>query len=94
MGMLLRFRQLTRSDSWDKSKMFHAIGRSLQDGMIHSFLWRDLNRKIQQQIYVMARVDTGDRPLTDIAHIVLRKSAIEAEKEFPLESSIIQKIFT
>ena len=54
--------------------MYHAVKITELDQHTHRFLWRDMNHKIEPDVYVMASVPFGDRPVGNIAIVALRKT--------------------
>ena len=59
----------------DIKKMFHSIHLSEKDAHCHRFLWRDLDAKRDPDIYVIQRMNMGDRPATAIATEALKATA-------------------
>ena len=91
LGVLLRFRKGKHAFIGDISKMFHSIDIPLLEQMTHLFLWRNMRADCYPTTYAMTAVNMGDKPSATIAQIALRKSAEEAEAEFPQASMIVME---
>ena len=62
IGILLRFRECEIAITGDIKKMYHAVKITELDQHMHRFLWRDMNQKIEPDVYVMTSVSFGNRP--------------------------------
>ena len=69
--------------------MYHTVHTKLIEQHTHRFLWRDMNTQKKPDIYVIQRVSFGDRPSGTIATLALRKTAENAEAEYPGTAQII-----
>ena len=90
-GVLLRFRENYIGFSGDISKMFHSIGITERDQMMHLFLWRDLDERRYPETYAIQVVNFGDRPSGAIALAALRETANKFKEEFPTASECVKK---
>ena len=91
LAVLLRFRENKVAIAGDISKMYHAVGISLQDQHTHRFLWREMKEDRKPDIYAMTAVSFGDKPAGAIASLALRKTAEMNSEEFPVASATIVK---
>ena len=71
------------------SKIFHSIHLSEKDVHCHRFLWRDLDAKRDPDIYVIQRVNMGDRPATAIATEALKATAELNKSSYPEAAELI-----
>ena len=69
--------------------MYHTVHTKLIEQHTHRFLWCDMNTQKKPDIYVIQSVSFGDRPSGTIATVALRKTAENAEAEYPGTAQII-----
>ena len=74
LGILLRFREERFAMVGDIRKMYHSIKLSLQDEMMHLFLWRNLDENKDPDEYAITAVNFGDRPSAAVAIAALQKN--------------------
>ena len=67
LGILLRWREESVALVGDIRKMFHSVYLKLVEQHCHRFLWRELDVNKDPDIYIMERVNMGDRPAPAIA---------------------------
>lgn len=67
IGLLLRWREEPIAIVGDIQKMFHSVYLHPLEQHCHRFLWRDLDQHRDPDVYVMERVNMGDRPAPAIA---------------------------
>ena len=75
LGILLRWREENVAIVGDIRKMFHSVYLKPMEQHCHRFLWRDLDSSREPDVYVMERVNMGDRPAAAIATEALYKTA-------------------
>ena len=91
LGLLLRWREERVAMVGDIRKMFHSIYLEETESHCHRFLWRNMESCRDPDIYVITRVNMGDRPASAIATEALRATAVLSEKTFPEASCLIIK---
>ena len=62
--------------------MYHAVKITELDQHMHNFLWRDVNQKIEPDVYVMTSVSFSDRPAGNIEIVTLQNTAEMAKESF------------
>ena len=87
-AVLLRFREELYAFMGDLSKMYHSM--TLEDQMMHLFMWRDGNENIEPEIFAMTVLNMGDKPSAAIAQICLKDAAESSRTEHPESSAIIE----
>ena len=75
LGILLRWREEPVAIVGDIRKMFHSVFLRPTEQHCHRFLWRELDSSRDPDIYVMERVNMGDRPASAIATEALYMTA-------------------
>ena len=75
LGILLRWREEPVAMVADIRKMFHSVHLEEIEAHCHRFLWRDLDASRDPDIYLIDRVNMGDRPASAIATEALRATA-------------------
>lgn len=75
LGLLLRWREESIALVGDIRKMFNAVHINILEQHCHRFLWRNMERGRDPDIYVMTRVNMGDRPAGAISTEALYKTA-------------------
>ena len=91
LGILLRFREDFVCVVGDIRKMYHSVNISEVDQHVHRFLWRNMNRNIPAETYVMNCVSFWDKPAGTIAQLALRKTADMKKDQYPNVWQIIHK---
>ena len=86
IGILLRWREEPVAIVGDIKKMFHSVFLQPLEQHCHRFLWRGLDRGKEPQVYVITRVNMGDRPASAIATEAIYQTA-ELEKDLKPEAS-------
>ena len=81
LGLLLRYREKQVAFVGDISKMYHSVDIPIEDQMVHLFLWRDMDRNKEPDVYAITVVNMGDKPAAAIAQIALKKTAEMAPEE-------------
>ena len=98
LGILLRWREGAVAIVGDIRKMFHSIFLQPTETHCHRFLWRDLDSTKQPDVYVIERVNMGDRPASAIAVEALKATAeMNIDKfaraaEFVMRSSYVDDL--
>ena len=90
LGLLLRWREERIAIVGDIRKMFNSVHINLLEQHCHRFLWRNMERKCDPDIYVMTRVNMGDKPAGAISTEALYKTADMFLNESPRASQIIK----
>ena len=75
LGILLRWKEEPIAIVGDIRKMFHSVHLEPLEQHCHRFLWRDLNSSKDPEVYVMERVNMGDKPAPAIATEALYMTA-------------------
>ena len=75
LGIFLRFRMGQVGIVGDIKKMYNSIHLSVLDQFTHLFLWRNMERGREPDIYKINRVSFGDKPAGAIAILALQKTA-------------------
>ena len=75
VGLLLRWREDRIAVVGDIKKMFNSVLLEEVEQQCHRFLWRDLETMRKPDIYVMTRVNMGDRPAGTISTEAVYKTA-------------------
>lgn len=75
LGLLLRWREEEIAMLGDIRKMFNSVHINVLEQHCHRFLWRNMERGRDPDIYVMTRVNMGDRPAGAISTEALYKTA-------------------
>ena len=91
LGILLRWREEPVALVGDIRKMFHSIFLEPKEQHCHRFLWRDLDQERKPDIYVMERVNMGDRPAPAIATEALFMTAELSRDSSPEAARFIQR---
>ena len=89
MGILLRWKEEEVAVVGDIKKMFHSVRMSELDQHMHRFLWRDMDTDREPDVYIMTRVNMGDRPAPAIATEALYKTAEMQKDTHPRASEFI-----
>ena len=75
LGLYLKWRSHKYAVVGDIRKMFNSVYINYKEQHCHRFLWRNLNTATQPDIYVIMRVNMGDRPAPAISTEALYKTA-------------------
>lgn len=73
-GVLLRFRSGLHAALGDVKKMYNSIWLKDKEVHLHRFLWRD-NPGDEIEVFVVVRVNIGDKPAGCIAQVAMRETA-------------------
>jgi len=91
LGLLLRWREEQVAIVGDIKKMFHSVHLETLEQHCHRFLWRDLDTTKKPDVFVMTRVNMGDRPAPAICTEALYMTANLFETESPLAAEVIRQ---
>ena len=67
LGMLIRFREHATVLIGDIKKMYNTVHLEELEQHMHRFLWRECNQSRKPDVWVITRVNLGDRPSGTIA---------------------------
>ena len=67
LGMLVRFREHATVLIGDIKKMYNTVHLEELEQHMHRFLWRECNQSRKPDVWVITRVNLGDRPSGTIA---------------------------
>ena len=90
LGILLRWREESCAVVGDIRKMFHSIHLKETEQHCHRFLWRDLESR-EPDVYIITRVNMGDRPASAIATEALKATAELKRDEFPRVADFVSR---
>ena len=90
LGLLLRWREEKVAIVGDIKKMYNSVHLEMTEQHCHRFLWRDLNTDRTPDIYVMTRVNIGDRPAGQIATEALYKTADLFHSDSPSAAKLLK----
>ena len=90
LAILLRWREEAEALVGDIRKMFHSVHLEQLEQHCHRFLWRELDPSREPEVYVMTRVNMGDRPAPAIATEALFMTAEMNKETLPQAASFIQ----
>ena len=90
LGVLLRWREGQAVMVGDIRKMFNSIHITEGDQHCHRFLWRDMDTSKEPDIYVITRVNMGDRPAPAISAEAIRKTADLFQDTHPRVSEVLR----
>ncbi|XP_046556736.1 uncharacterized protein LOC124265959 [Haliotis rubra] len=94
LGVFLRFRQKPVAISGDIQAMFHQIRLLPEDRCLLRFLWRNLQRDREPDIYEWKVLPFGTTCSPCCATFALRKHAIDNQTEYPeIAQSILQSFY-
>ena len=88
-GINLRFREREVALIGDISKMYHRILIPERDQDVHRFLWRNLEKDKEPDVYVKTVLTFGDKPAPAMAQIALRKTAEESKEVKPEAAKVL-----
>ena len=89
LPILMRWREEPVAIVGDIKKMFHSVHLRPLEQHCHRFLWRDLDCRKDPEVYVMTRVNMGDRPAPAIATEALFGTAEKYKDESPHAAKFI-----
>jgi len=90
LGLLLRWREEPVAVVGDIKKMFHSVHLQPLEQHCHRFLWRGMESNREPDVYVMTRVNMGDRPAPAICSEALYKTAELFWEESPRAAELIK----
>ena len=90
LGILLRWKEEAVSLVGDIKKMFHSVELKPLEQQCHRFLWRDMDVEKEPDVFVMVKVNMGDRPAPAIATEALYMTAEMFQESKPLAATFIQ----
>ena len=90
-GLLLRWREEQVALVGDIRKMFNSVHLEEAEQHCHRFLWRDMEISRDPDIYVMTRVNIGDRPAGAISTEALYMTAERFESDSPRAAILLKK---
>ena len=91
LSVLLRFREEQCGIVGDISKIYHLIGITEFDQMLHLLLWRNLKSDARPETYAIQVVNFGNIPSQTIAMCALQKTARLGEKDNPDAAKMISE---
>ena len=89
LGLLLKWRENAIAVVADIKKMYHSIMLADIEVHCHRFLWRNLDSTRDPDVYVIQRVNMGDRPAAAIATEALRQTAENCRKSHPKAAEFV-----
>lgn len=90
LGILLRWREKPIAIVGDIKKMFNSVHIEMVEQQCHRYLWRHLDTSREPDIYVMTRVNMGDRPAGCISTEAVYKTANMFEADSPVAADILR----
>ncbi|XP_067936851.1 uncharacterized protein [Watersipora subatra] len=91
MGILLRWREKPAVMIGDVRKMFNSIKITKEEQHCHRFLWRDMDANRDPEIYVITRVNMGDRPAPAISAEAILKTGELMKDKYPRVNQLFQQ---
>lgn len=91
LGILLRWRERPIAIISDIRKMYNSIHIDLVEQHCHRFLWRNLETDKDPNVYVMTRVNMGDKPAGAISTEAVYKTASMFKDKFPDVAELLLK---
>ena len=91
LGLLLRWREGAVAVVGDIKKMFHSVHLETTEQHCHRFLWRDLEVDRKPDIYMMLRVNMGDRPAPAICTEALYSTAEKFKSDSPEAAAALRQ---
>ena len=89
LGLLLKWRENRIAMVADIKKMFHSIHLQELEAHCHRYLWRDMDPTKAPEVYMIQRVNMGDKPASAIATEALRMTALLQEEKYPEAAELI-----
>ena len=90
LGLLLRWREEPVAVVGDIKKMFHSVHLQPLEQHCHRFLWRGMDSSREPDVFVMTRVNMGDRPAPAICSEALYKTAELFREDCPRAAELIK----
>ena len=90
LGLLLRWREDLVAVIGDIRKMFNSVHLNSVEQHTHRFLWRDLDCDRKPDIYIMVRVNMGDRPAPAICTEAMYATADLFKDDCPRAAEFIK----
>jgi hypothetical protein len=91
VGLLLRWREEAVAVVGDIRKMFHSVFLEELEQHCHRFLWRDLTLDKKPDVYVMLRVNMGDKPAPAICTEAIYLTADKFQVLSPQAAQVLRK---
>ena len=88
-GILLRWRENPVALIGDIKKMYNSIYVGEVEQHVHRFLWRNLEERTPD-VYVICRVNMGDRPASAISTEAIYLTADRFKEEYPMVSTLLR----
>lgn len=89
LGILLRWREEKIALVADIKKMYNSIFINNVEQHTHRFLWRNLEQR-DPDVYIILRVNMGDRPAAAISSEAIYKTADLFHKEYPRVAELLK----
>ena len=89
LGILLRWREERVALVADIKKMYNSIFINEIEQRTHRFLWRGLEQR-DPDVYIILRVNMGDRPAAAISSEAIYKTADLFHKEYPRVAELLK----
>ena len=89
LGVLIRWRENQSVIVGDIKKMYNSIYVESTEQHCHRFLWRDLENRVPD-VYVITRVNMGDRPAAAISSEAIYKTADLFNTDYPDVSRLLK----
>ena len=90
LGILLRWREDHVAVVGDICKMYNSVYLETMEQHCHRFLWTNLKFGSEPEIYVMTRVNMGDRPAGSISTEALYKTADMFQHDNPSAAELLK----
>ena len=91
LGILLRWRERKTAIVGDIKKMFNSVHLELPEQHCHRYLWRHLDTSREPDVYVMTRVNIGDRPSGSISTEALYMTADKFQSDNPEAAAVLKR---
>ena len=91
LGVLLRWREEAVALVGDIKKMFNSVHLKALEQHCHRFLWRNLDTSKAPDVYVITRVNFGDRPSPAISSEAIYKTAEKFQTDSPEAAQLLLK---
>ena len=90
LGILLRWREDNTAFVGDIRKMFNSIYIEELEQHCHRFLWRNLDSNRDPDVYIIQRVNMGDKPAGAISSEAIYKTATLFENDYPQVAELLR----
>ena len=90
VGILLRWREERVAMIGDIRKMLNAVDLKALEQHCHRFLWRELQQHRPPDIYVIQRVNMGDKPAPAISTEAVYKTAELFREDSPQAADLLK----